>query len=168
MQQCCARHASKGFDMPDDQTTHGLAYALGLWPDTGAERITREEAGQTADRIKGEGPRVPLSTSLDWQDGWAVACERLALVLRIKGAGFWPSGCQASLVAALSLWQDTRNDPIAREEAGQTADHYRQRSEGVRVQPLASEDWLEGWEAACETLAMALRIRSAPCAPRLP
>lgn len=56
---------------------------------------------------------------------------------------------------ALSRWTDTRRDTITREEAAQIVERWANELLPVS----ASADWHEGWQAACETVAMALRFR---------
>ena len=59
---------------------------------------------------------------------------------------------------ALSLWPDTRQDQITREDAALIADAWR--AEAARLPLSLSAEWIEGWQAACDTIAMALRFKA--------
>lgn len=65
-------------------TTPEIAYALTRWPDTRGESITREAAAQIAEEWAVEGPHLPIAASAGWHDGWAAACEAIAMALRFK------------------------------------------------------------------------------------
>ena len=58
--------------------------ALSLWSDTRDESITRESAARIAERWQIERANAPAAASADWQDGWDLACETIALALRFK------------------------------------------------------------------------------------
>lgn len=64
---------------------------------------------------------------------------------------------QTPLGYALSIWRDTRKASITREEAGAIADALE--GEGARLPASMSADWIEGWEAACQALSLALRFK---------
>ncbi len=64
---------------------------------------------------------------------------------------------QSTLEYALSIWPDTRQDSITREEAGKLAEEWA--PEAVRLPCNLSDDWVQGWETACQTIAMALRFK---------
>ena len=60
------------------------AVALSLWNDTREESITRESAARVAERWMVERVKSPQAASAEWQDGWDMACETIALALRFK------------------------------------------------------------------------------------
>ena len=60
------------------------AVALSLWNDTRGERITRESAARVAEHWQVQRASMPASTSPDWQEGWDMACETIALALRFR------------------------------------------------------------------------------------
>lgn len=60
---------------------------------------------------------------------------------------------------ALSIWADTRNDSVTRERAALIAEGLKDT--GAQIPFASSADWIEGWEAAIETVAMFLRFKDA-------
>ena len=58
--------------------------ALSLWSDNRDQSITRESAARVAERWQAEKVNSPKAVSADWQDGWEMACETIALALRFK------------------------------------------------------------------------------------
>ena len=58
---------------------------------------------------------------------------------------------------ALSIWTDTRGDSITREDAALVAEELKEES--LRIPASFPNEWHEGWQAACETIAMALRFK---------
>ena len=65
-------------------TSISNAVALSLWNDTRGESITRESAARVAERWQAERANTPNAVSADWQDGWDMACETIALALRFR------------------------------------------------------------------------------------
>jgi len=51
----------------------------------------------------------------------------------------------------LSKWPDTREDKITREEAAKIAEQLNLPTE---LPAVMSQDFTEGWEAACDTIAI--------------
>ena len=68
-----------------------------------------------------------------------------------------PTSTSISNAVALSLWKDTRDETITREGAARVAEQWQVQR--VSVSPAASPEWQDGWELACETIALALRFR---------
>ena len=61
------------------------AVALSLWKDTREETITREGAARVAERWQVQRTSMTAAASPEWQDGWDLACETIALALRFPG-----------------------------------------------------------------------------------
>ena len=62
----------------------GNAFALAFQADTRAENISRETAARVAERWQAERVTMPRAASADWQEGWDMACETIALALRFR------------------------------------------------------------------------------------